>query len=119
MTEHSCSRLYLKDSGKVFSEEKIDEVSVMLKDIYDDRLAIEWKEYKNENYSSGGATLELTEEEKNTFKEAGELLYNFITYSLPPDLNTLVSENNRVPMYEVQRISSFLYGLAGGIYSLE
>ena len=41
MKERSCDCLYLKDSGKIFSEEKIDEVSVMLKDLYDERLAIE------------------------------------------------------------------------------
>ena len=41
MKERSCDCLYLKDSGKIFSEEKIDEVSVMLRDFYDERLAIE------------------------------------------------------------------------------
>ena len=66
-----------------------------------------------------GATIEFTEEEKTAFTEAGKILYNLITYSMPSDLVALASKDGTVSTYEVRKISNFLLGLANGDYSLK
>ena len=71
-----------------------------------------------------GATLDFTEEEKETLEEAGRILHS-LQLSWPFDLETLVSEN--IPPFgrhafkksEISKISGVLYGLAGNDYTFE